>query len=236
MRTGRQNRGAYQRERNILCGVAPVLPRFVGRPLTNAEDSLIPGAPDAPAHDRDGNTSRAFEEGSPPHEAPPQTFNPGSPLPRCARNECNAVFQADLHWRVYTFEHGWSANLPLPDYGRFARYPGVFTIGSHKPTCGEKHMANTNSAAHVRVIEETPAYWRAVVDYATFNILDASIFEALQDLLARINPSPSLRDIVFESANPEFYLAHFDLTGKIGNIMTAVGASGLPRRPDTFVR
>jgi enoyl-CoA hydratase/carnithine racemase len=97
-------------------------------------------------------------------------------------------------------------------------------------------MANTNSAAHVRVIEETPAYWRVVFDYPPFNIVDASIFEALQDLLARMDASPSLRIVVFESANPEFYLAHFDLTGKIGNIMTAVGTSGLPILIDTFVR
>ncbi len=97
-------------------------------------------------------------------------------------------------------------------------------------------MANTNSAAHVQVIEETPAYWRVVFDYPPFNIVDASIFEALQDLLARIDASPRLRVVVFESANPEFYLAHFDLTGNIGNIMTAVGASGLPILTDTFVR
>src|SRR5947209_2844213 len=97
-------------------------------------------------------------------------------------------------------------------------------------------MANTNAAADVRVIEETPVYWRVVFDYPPFNIVDASIFEALQDLLARMNASPSLRVVVFESANPEFYLAHFDLTGKIGNIMTAVGASGLPILMDTFVR
>ena len=94
----------------------------------------------------------------------------------------------------------------------------------------------TESAAPVRVIEETPAYWRVVFDYPPFNIVDASIFEALQDLLARMDASPSLRVVVFESANPEFYLAHFDLTGKIGNIMTAVGASGLPILMDTFVR
>ena len=88
----------------------------------------------------------------------------------------------------------------------------------------------------MRVIEETPAYWRVVFDYPPFNIVDASIFEALQDLLARMDASPSLRVVVFESASPEFYLSHFDLTGKIGNIMTAVGASGLPILLDTFVR
>src|SRR3989442_12346039 len=97
-------------------------------------------------------------------------------------------------------------------------------------------MDKTNPAVHVRVIETTRAYWSVVFDYPPFNIVDASIFEALQDLLARMDASPSLRVVVFESANPEFYLAHFDLTGKIGNIMTAVGASGLPILMDTFVR
>src|SRR5260370_18475339 len=97
-------------------------------------------------------------------------------------------------------------------------------------------MDKTNPAAHVRVIEETPAYWRFVFDYPPFNIVDASIFDALQDLLARMDASPSLRIVVFESANTMFSLAHFDLTGKLGNIMTAVGASGLPMLMDTFVR
>jgi enoyl-CoA hydratase/carnithine racemase len=69
-----------------------------------------------------------------------------------------------------------------------------------------------------------------------FNIADATIFEDLQNLLARMDASPSLRVVVFESANPDFYLAHFDLTGKTGNITTAVGPSGLPILMDTFVR
>ncbi len=94
----------------------------------------------------------------------------------------------------------------------------------------------SDSAAPVRVIEETTAYWRVVFDYPPFNILDATIFEGLQNLLGRMDASPSLRVVVFESANPEFYLAHFDLTGKTGNIMTAVGPSGLPILIDTFVR
>src|SRR5260370_30677053 len=94
----------------------------------------------------------------------------------------------------------------------------------------------TEAAASVRVVEETSAYWRVVFDYPPFNILDAPIFEGLQELLARMDASPSLRVVVFESANPDFYLAHFDLTGKIGNITTAVGPSGLPILMDTFVR
>jgi enoyl-CoA hydratase/carnithine racemase len=92
------------------------------------------------------------------------------------------------------------------------------------------------SAAPLRIIEETPAYWRVVFDYPPFNVADGTMFQALQDLLARMDVDPSLRVVVFESANRDFYLSHFDLTGKLGNVMTAVGASGLPILDDTFVR
>ena len=91
-------------------------------------------------------------------------------------------------------------------------------------------------AGPLRVVEESPAYWRIVFDYPPFNIVDATLYQALQGLLARMDASPSLRVVVFESANPEFFLAHFDLTGKTGNITTAVGPSGLPILTDTFVR
>src|SRR2546426_8396897 len=96
----------------------------------------------------------------------------------------------------------------------------------------------TESAAHLRIIEHTPAYWRVLFDNPPLNIVGASIFEGLQDLLARMDASPNLRVVVFESANPEFYLAHFDLTdtaGSLGLIKTA-GPSGLPILMDTFVR
>ena len=35
----------------------------------------------------------------------------------------------------------------------------------------------TELAAHVRVIEETSAYWRVLFDHPPFNIVDATIFE-----------------------------------------------------------
>jgi enoyl-CoA hydratase/carnithine racemase len=56
-------------------------------------------------------------------------------------------------------------------------------------------------------------------------MVDATIFEGLQDLLGRMDASPNLRVVVFESDNPDFYLAHFDLTGKTG---TSPQLSGLP--------
>ena len=49
----------------------------------------------------------------------------------------------------------------------------------------------TKSTEPLRFIEETPAYWRVLFDYPPFNIVDATIFEGLQDLLARMGASPT---------------------------------------------
>ena len=91
-------------------------------------------------------------------------------------------------------------------------------------------------ASPLRIVEETPAYWRVVFDYPPFNVMDGTMFQSLQDLLARMDASQTLRVVVFESAIPDFYLAHFDLTGKLGNVMSGVGPTGLPVLLDTFVR
>ena len=86
----------------------------------------------------------------------------------------------------------------------------------------------TSVPSPLRVIEETPTFWRVVFDYPPFNVVDDNMYGGLQSLLARLDASPSLRVIVFESAMKDFYLRHFDLTGKLANITTAVGASGFP--------
>src|SRR5258708_35787083 len=97
-------------------------------------------------------------------------------------------------------------------------------------------MTKTKSTVPVRVIEETSAYWRVLFDYPPFNIVDATIFQGLQELLARMDANPSLGVVVLESANPDFYLAHFDLTGKTGNITTPVAVACLPSLNDTADR
>src|SRR5467141_1924640 len=93
-------------------------------------------------------------------------------------------------------------------------------------------------ARPLRIVEESPAYWRVVLDNPPFNIMGASMFAALQDLLARMDATPSLRVVVFESANPDFYLAHFDLADPSGSLrlINTAGPSGLPILMDTFVR
>ena len=96
-------------------------------------------------------------------------------------------------------------------------------------------MAKPN-ASPMRVIEETPRYWRAVFDYPPFNVVDGDVFQPLLHPLVRRETFELLRVVVFESALPDFYLSHFDLTGRLGNVMSAIGPTGLPILMDTFVR
>src|SRR5258705_10283846 len=93
-------------------------------------------------------------------------------------------------------------------------------------------------ARPLRIVEKSPAYWRVVFDNPPFNIMGASMFAALQDLLARMDARPSLRVVVFERANPDFSLAHFDLADPSGSLrlINTAGPSGLPILMDTFVR
>ncbi|MER7840239.1 enoyl-CoA hydratase/isomerase family protein [Streptomyces sp. NPDC096040] len=88
----------------------------------------------------------------------------------------------------------------------------------------------------VLVIEETPAYWRVLFDNPPLNVVDQAVFEGLQDVLARMDASADLRVVVFESANPDFYLAHTDMSGKSRNYTNSGGPSGMNILMDTFVR
>src|ERR1700739_2690403 len=94
------------------------------------------------------------------------------------------------------------------------------------------------STSPLRVVEETPAYWRVVFDSPPFNVMDGTMFQSLQDVLARMDASQSLRVVVFESANPDFYLAHFEVkdTARTLSLLKTVGPTGLPSLLDTFVR
>ncbi len=97
-------------------------------------------------------------------------------------------------------------------------------------------MAKPNAAAPVRVIQETPAYWRLVFDYHPSTLLTRTSSRPSRTFLSEWIRPRACASLSSRARFLDFYLAHFDLTGKLGNIMTAIGASGLPILMDTFVR
>ncbi|MFE2070324.1 enoyl-CoA hydratase/isomerase family protein [Streptomyces sp. NPDC059467] len=94
----------------------------------------------------------------------------------------------------------------------------------------------TDPAAPLRVVEESPAYWRVVFDNPPLNVVDSAVYEGLQDLLTRMDTNEDLRVVVFESANPDFFLAHFDMSGQSNGTGRKAGPTGLSVTVDTFVR
>jgi len=67
--------------------------------------------------------------------------------------------------------------------------------------------------------------------------MDADMFEACRTTRAN-GHRPNLRVVVFESANPDFYLAHFEVkdTARTLTLLQTVGRHRPPSLLDTFVR
>jgi len=94
-------------------------------------------------------------------------------------------------------------------------------------------MAEANSAVPIRVIEETPAYGGSYSLSALQHPGRDDLWSPPGFCFLRMDASQRLRVVVFESANPEFYLAHFDLTARPEH-HDSRRAFGLPFLMDTF--
>lgn len=85
------------------------------------------------------------------------------------------------------------------------------------------------------VEEVTPSYWRVVVDNPPINLYDPEMFAELRVLAGRMETSPALKVIVIESADPDYFVAHFDiLRGR--EIPAMEGAAPFDRWPNLVTR
>jgi len=62
------------------------------------------------------------------------------------------------------------------------------------------------------VVEKSPSYWTVTFENGPVNLLDADSIEELADLVTRIEQDPALTVVVFDSANPDYFMAHWDST------------------------
>jgi enoyl-CoA hydratase/carnithine racemase len=65
--------------------------------------------------------------------------------------------------------------------------------------------------AHLRVDRRSPSYCRVTFDHPPINTLTATTVSELGELVDLVEQDPDLNVIVFDSANPDFYLAHYDV-------------------------
>ncbi|MEV5541698.1 enoyl-CoA hydratase/isomerase family protein [Saccharopolyspora shandongensis] len=88
----------------------------------------------------------------------------------------------------------------------------------------------------VRVQEVSSSYWRITFDNPPLNVVDSAILTGLRELVDRIEVDDELKVVVFDSADEDFFLAHFDMTGESLPTARAIGPSGLPGVTDVLTR
>ena len=59
--------------------------------------------------------------------------------------------------------------------------------------------------------KRVPAYWRVTLNNPPINTVDDGMYDEVFDLVEAIEAEPALKVVTFESANPDFFLAHYGI-------------------------
>src|ERR1700751_1965177 len=95
----------------------------------------------------------------------------------------------------------------------------------------------TRSWTHVRIERRSRGYCRVPFDHPPVNTITATTVAELAELVGLIERDPDLNVVVFDSANRDFYLAHYDPEDDPGRTAAlGVGPTGAPAWIDVLVR
>jgi enoyl-CoA hydratase/carnithine racemase len=90
---------------------------------------------------------------------------------------------------------------------------------------------------HLRIARESAGYCRVTFDHPPINTITATTVAELAELVGLIEQDPDLNVVVFESANPDFYLAHYDIENDPGKtVALGAGPTGMHAWLDLLVR
>jgi enoyl-CoA hydratase/carnithine racemase len=64
---------------------------------------------------------------------------------------------------------------------------------------------------HLRLTEESPTLWRVTFDNPPVNVIGTAMIRDLKDLLTELESNDTVNVVLFDSADPDFFLAHYDL-------------------------
>jgi enoyl-CoA hydratase/carnithine racemase len=102
---------------------------------------------------------------------------------------------------------------------------------------GRGSDAWSDSWAHLKVDRRSAAHCRVTFDHPPINTITATTVAELAELIELVEHDPDLNVVVFDSGNPNFYLAHYDVENDLGKTAAlGVGPTGLPAWPDVLVR
>jgi enoyl-CoA hydratase/carnithine racemase len=111
------------------------------------------------------------------------------------------------------------------------------TIGAGPSNNSNHSHAWSDSWTHLKVERRTRSYCRVTFDHPPINTITATTVAELAEIVELIEQDPDLNVVVFDSANPDFYLAHYDTehdparTAALG-----IGPTGMHAWLDLLVR
>jgi enoyl-CoA hydratase/carnithine racemase len=102
------------------------------------------------------------------------------------------------------------------------------SLDPSSPDDGRTREAGSRSSVHLRVERPTPTYCRVTFDHPPINTVTATTVAELFELVGLIETDPDLTVVVFDSANPDYYLAHYDTEGDPAKTLSmAPGPTGM---------
>lgn len=90
--------------------------------------------------------------------------------------------------------------------------------------------------ALLTITEPVAGYLHATIDNPPLNLFDPDLVTELNTALTRWETDPAVKVVVFDSANPDYFIAHVDLLRADGFDRSPQPATGLAVWPDVAVR
>jgi enoyl-CoA hydratase/carnithine racemase len=92
-------------------------------------------------------------------------------------------------------------------------------------------------ASKIRLTRKTPAYWEVTFNNPPLNIVGPAEVRRLVEILDQIEADPNVKVVVFDSAVPDYFMAHYDLLKPLEDSTgMKPGPTGMHPVPDFMVR
>jgi enoyl-CoA hydratase/carnithine racemase len=90
---------------------------------------------------------------------------------------------------------------------------------------------------HLMIDRRSPGHCRITFEHPPINTITATTVAELAELVGLIEQDRDLKVVVFDSANPDFYLAHYDVENDPGRTAAlGLGPTGMPAWLDVLAR
>lgn len=95
----------------------------------------------------------------------------------------------------------------------------------------------TTKTAKIRLTRKSEAYWEVTFDNPPLNIVGPSEVRELAKIVGQIEADPRVKVVVFDSAVPDYFIAHYDLLSPLKDSSgMKPGPTGMHPVPDIMVR